>query len=410
MAAITTKTTKTESGAVVDQRGDDAGDRRDQDPLQVEAEDRPPGRVALVDHLLPGLRFTARSLAQHTRPSASPPRLGAMAIAKVEPLTTARALRGPFDYRLPEAMAGVEVGIGAGGAVRAPARARRRGRARRAQRAAAGAAGRAARGARGGRRRRSWSGSASGSPSEYCSTPVARARAGAAAGDRRRRAAARARPRVELRGRARAEARREAALERRRAARAPAAGGARGARGRARDCGAELAAAAGLDRATLRRLEPRGLVATRSGRALRPPRRQPRGGRRARAAVELQPPTSGAALEAIVAALDGEAGAAARAPAPRRHRLGQDRGLPAPRSRRRSTRGAGAIVLVPEIALTPQTVGRFRDRLGDRVAVLHSALARRRALRRVAAPALAARRASASARARPSSRRCATSA
>jgi len=33
-----------------------------------------------------------------------------MAIAKVEPLTTARALRGPFDYRLPEEMAGVEVG------------------------------------------------------------------------------------------------------------------------------------------------------------------------------------------------------------------------------------------------------------------------------------------------------------
>jgi len=31
-------------------------------------------------------------------------------IAKVEPLTTARALRGPFDYRIPSRMAGVEVG------------------------------------------------------------------------------------------------------------------------------------------------------------------------------------------------------------------------------------------------------------------------------------------------------------
>jgi len=31
-------------------------------------------------------------------------------IARVEPLTTARALRGPFDYRLPEEMADVEVG------------------------------------------------------------------------------------------------------------------------------------------------------------------------------------------------------------------------------------------------------------------------------------------------------------
>src|SRR6188768_2807930 len=36
--------------------------------------------------------------------------------------------------------------------------------------------------------------------------------------------------------------------------------------------------------------------------------------------------------------------------------------------------GRGAIVLVPEIALTPQLVTRFRARLGDRIAVLHSGL------------------------------------
>jgi primosomal protein N' (replication factor Y) len=36
--------------------------------------------------------------------------------------------------------------------------------------------------------------------------------------------------------------------------------------------------------------------------------------------------------------------------------------------------GRGAIVLVPEIALTPQMVGRFVERLGDTVAVLHSRL------------------------------------
>jgi primosomal protein N' (replication factor Y) len=37
-------------------------------------------------------------------------------------------------------------------------------------------------------------------------------------------------------------------------------------------------------------------------------------------------------------------------------------------------RGRSAIVLVPEIALTPQTVTRFRQRFGDQVAVLHSSL------------------------------------
>ena len=37
-------------------------------------------------------------------------------------------------------------------------------------------------------------------------------------------------------------------------------------------------------------------------------------------------------------------------------------------------RGMGAIVLVPEIGLTPQAVGRFRARFGDRIAILHSAL------------------------------------
>ncbi len=36
--------------------------------------------------------------------------------------------------------------------------------------------------------------------------------------------------------------------------------------------------------------------------------------------------------------------------------------------------GRGAIVLVPEIALTPQIVGRFSERFGDTVAVLHSQL------------------------------------
>ena len=37
-------------------------------------------------------------------------------------------------------------------------------------------------------------------------------------------------------------------------------------------------------------------------------------------------------------------------------------------------RDLGAIVLVPEISLTPQTVGRFRARFGERIAILHSGL------------------------------------
>ena len=39
-----------------------------------------------------------------------------------------------------------------------------------------------------------------------------------------------------------------------------------------------------------------------------------------------------------------------------------------------STAGRGVIVLVPEIALTPQTVARFVARFGDTVALLHSGL------------------------------------
>jgi primosomal protein N' (replication factor Y) (superfamily II helicase) len=39
-----------------------------------------------------------------------------------------------------------------------------------------------------------------------------------------------------------------------------------------------------------------------------------------------------------------------------------------------TVRGQGAIVLVPEIALTPQTMDRFRSAFGAQVAVLHSAL------------------------------------
>ncbi len=67
--------------------------------------------------------------------------------------------------------------------------------------------------------------------------------------------------------------------------------------------------------------------------------------------------------------------------------------------------GRAVLVLVPEIALTPQIVARFRERFGDTVAVLHSALTPGERSRRVAAPAREARRGSPSARGLPSSPR-----
>jgi len=42
--------------------------------------------------------------------------------------------------------------------------------------------------------------------------------------------------------------------------------------------------------------------------------------------------------------------------------------------KQQADRGRGTIVLVPEIALTPQLLGRFQRRFGSRVAVLHSGL------------------------------------
>jgi primosomal protein N' (replication factor Y) len=124
---------------------------------------------------------------------------------------------------------------------------------------------------------------------------------------------------------------------------------------------------AGGDLASLRRLEARGLV-----------RIGPRGRRRAPEHVAVgargpRPsltPAQREALDAIAGAADGE-----------RLLLHGVTGsgktevyLGAVEAE--LARGRGAIVLVPEIALTPQIVGRFVDRFGDTVAVLHSKLSK----------------------------------
>ena len=79
-----------------------------------------------------------------------------------------------------------------------------------------------------------------------------------------------------------------------------------------------------------------------------------------------------AALEAVVAAMDGRPAAStcctgSRAPGKTEVYLAATEAA--------LERGKGAIVLVPEIGLTPQAISRFAARFGDRVALLHSRLA-----------------------------------
>ncbi len=99
-------------------------------------------------------------------------------------------------------------------------------------------------------------------------------------------------------------------------------------------------------------------------------RRRREGDLPAEAAPAEPSATQAAALERIGKALDGRGGAFLLHGA-----TGSGKTEVYLRSCEQAlARGRGAIVLVPEIALTPQALGRFRARFGDRVAVLHSAL------------------------------------
>ncbi len=118
----------------------------------------------------------------------------------------------------------------------------------------------------------------------------------------------------------------------------------------------------GDDLPALRRLEKRGLVTITERIARRAPRTNPAPDK----IVELTPAQRGA-LDAIEAApgesrlLHGVTGSGKTEVYLRAAAAALER-------------GEGVIVLVPEIALTPQTVARFAARFGDTVALLHSAL------------------------------------
>jgi primosomal protein N' (replication factor Y) len=287
-----------------------------------------------------------------------------MAIARVEPLTTARALRGPFDYRLPPAMG--EVGVGS--VLRVPFGPRRvigvvvemaetselppERLAEPIEALEAGAPPELV-------RLGLWV------AREYCSTPS--------------RGLQLVLPPGTGSGGQRVHSRTELIVTPTEKTTAALADGSRlGPRQRAlleNLADGEmplpaLTASTGASGATVTSLEKRGLVTTRRSRV----RRRPRGTALGDGRASLDPtPAQRDAIAAVSAALDGEAGA-------RRELLlhgvtgsGKTEVYIAA-VERALAQGRGAIVLVPEIGLTPQALDRFRGRLGETVAILHSAL------------------------------------
>jgi primosomal protein N' (replication factor Y) (superfamily II helicase) len=144
---------------------------------------------------------------------------------------------------------------------------------------------------------------------------------------------------------------------------------------------AAVARAAGADHSTLRSLERRGLV--RLERATEPSRRPSLDHVGARAGGVEPTPAQRDALETILARLPEGAANGGGPPAPPQPLLlhgvtGSGKTEVYLRAVAAALeRGRSAIVLVPEIALTPQTAGRFVERFGDAVAVMHSRLSAR---------------------------------
>jgi primosomal protein N' (replication factor Y) len=133
-----------------------------------------------------------------------------------------------------------------------------------------------------------------------------------------------------------------------------------------------VARVAGGDHSTLRSLERRGLVSLET--AAEAPRRPRIDGVGARAGPVEPTAAQSAALDAIVARL----GAPAGQPLLLHGVTGSGKTEVYLRAVAAALeRGRSAIVLVPEIALTPQTAGRFVERFGDAVAIMHSQLSAR---------------------------------
>ena len=289
-----------------------------------------------------------------------------MAIAKVEPLLTTRSVSGPFDYRLPEGMADVGVGsvlvvpfgrrkvvgvvVGLADRSDLPD-------ARLAEPLEALEAGVPPELVELGR----WVGE------EYCSTTgrglglVLPPGVGTGAEARR------VRPLVELEVEATAagigaiEGGERLGLRQKAVLRALLSGP---------QLARRLAATAGSDRAALRRLESRGLLTTREVERRR--RHSSPGVGAVREGIELTADQR-TVLQRVVGSLP-EAGSTDPAPAFLLHGVTGSGKTEVYLEAARETlaRGRAAIVLVPEIALTPQTMDRFRRRFGDSVALLHS--------------------------------------
>ncbi len=287
-----------------------------------------------------------------------------MTIAKVEPLTSARALRGPFDYRIPAEMSDV----GVGSVLRVPfgrqkllgvvvevAETSELPPDRLAEPIEALEAGVPAELVRLGL----WA------AREYVSTPSRGLGLvlppGTGRGGQRAKAQSELRAALTDLGRAAAAdgsvpgGGRKLGIRQRAALRALAAGP---------RTSSDLRRASEIDPATLKRLAERGLLELERVERRRAPEAEGDG---APSPVVRLNDAQRAAVEEIVSALDGGGEfllhGVTGSGKTEVYLAAAEAAL---------ERGRGVIVLVPEIALTPQTVGRVRGRLGEDVAVLHS--------------------------------------